>query len=193
MNHWRSAWIIAACLALPTLSIGEIFKLAIPSDQGLQLYWWPVLPEVFGWQHDEGASQQYGINALVPVGSSFSAAPAVMYGKALYKTRMPQTKSLEQLIGDDRAQFAKDTPRIAISELPLMQDGDGKPVRCLSFSPPANGNWELVAYSEEGDFYLLFTVSAQSQRALADARSAFEQLVSHYKEKLPAASPSGTR
>ena len=41
-----------------------------------------------------------------------------------------------------------------------------------SFDPAGKGNRELVAYSEEGDYYLLFTVSARTKEALqARARS----------------------
>jgi hypothetical protein len=179
----RDIFLIAAILTLPIHADAEIFKLAVPSDQGMKFYWWPVLPPISGWQHDEGASRAHSVNALVPTGQSFSSAPAVIYARALYKPRAPQTKSLDQLISDDRAEFEARVQGVKIEELPSLHDGDGKPIRCLSFNPPGKGNWESVAYSEEGDYYLLFTVSAQTKEALQDARPAFEKLVSQYTER----------
>ncbi|MGA2563093.1 MAG: hypothetical protein ABSF96_05975 [Steroidobacteraceae bacterium] len=179
----RDIFLIAAILTLPIHADAEIYKLAVPSDQGLKLYWWPILPTISGWQHDEGASRANSVNALVPTGQAFSSAPAVIYAKAIYKPRAPQTKSLEQVISNDRAEFEARVPGVKIEELPLVHDGDGKSIRCLSFNPPGKGNWEIVAYSEEGDYYLLFTVSARTKEALQDARAAFERLVSHYTER----------
>lgn len=41
-----------------------------------------------------------------------------------------------------------------------------------------------VAYGEEGDYYLIFTVSGNSQSALQDATPAFKQLVARCKQAL---------
>ena len=181
-NRVKLASLVVLILAATlTGALAKIDKVAVPSSQGLQLYWWPELPILTGWQHDEGASREYAANVVVPEGYTFSNAPAVMYGKALYKSRMPGTKSVAELISNDRAEFEGDAPGVRIKELPDMRDGDGKYLKCFSFSPLASGPWESVAYSEEGDFFLIFTVSAETSRALQAATPAFSSLVSHYK------------
>jgi hypothetical protein len=109
----------------------EIFKLAIPSDQGLQFYWWPRLQVPDGWVHDEGASRATGSNMLVPKGQSFAQAPAVMYGEALYKPRVPETRSLDQLISDDKRKFQAHVPGLLILPLPALKNGDGRSLRCF--------------------------------------------------------------
>ena len=169
----------------PPLS-AEIFKLAIPGDRGLELHWWPQLQVPDGWEHDEGVSRSTGTNILVPKGQSFSEAPAVMYGEALYKPRIPETRSLDQLISDDKREFQNDRPGIVILPLPTLKDGDGRSLRCFSYSPPqrdGKASWEWTAYSEEGDFYLIFVVSAKSEAALNTALPSFRGLIATHKEK----------
>jgi len=180
----RVTFVFAVFLGAPITASAEIYKLAVPTDYGFHLYWWPVLPSVVGWHHDEIASRKYATNVLVPDGYSFLNAPAITYGEALYKPRDPEARTVEQVISNDRSEFDRENPGIKIKEVPELHDGDGKALRCFSFGPAgSSGNWELVAYSEEGDDFLLFTVSALSSRALQSADPTFSALVSHYREK----------
>ena len=178
--------LLTVFLSSTPLAFAEIYKLAVPSDQGLQLYWWPILPDIPGWRHDEGASCAQGVNALVPDGQSFSGAPAIIYARAMFKPRMPDVKSLRQLIDEDRAGFERDFPGISIQELKPIKDGDAKMHPYFSYSPRGEGSWELVAYGEENDFYLLFTLSGNSKPALESARADFERLVATYRARLAA-------
>lgn len=178
------ASVLAVFLSLPGVLSAGIYKLGVPSTQGIQLMWWPILPVVPGWQHDEGASRTYSVNMLIPNGQTFSAAPAVIYAKAMYKPPVPQTNSLAQLIASDRAEFSAKVPGVRIKELPPLHDGDGKALRCFSFSPASRGSWDLAAYGEEDDYYLIFTVSAKTSKALQETRATFAKMVSRYKKSL---------
>jgi hypothetical protein len=181
----KRALLLLSVLALaPAVGLPDIFKLAIPTDKGMQFYWWPILPEIPGWRHDEDISRANGVNMLIPVGKTFSNAPAVMYARALFKPRIPETRSLAQLIANDRATFETDVPGTVVSELPAIADGDGKTLRCYSFFPPGKGSWELVAYGEEGEFYLVFTVSGNAKAALNRATTDFSKVVAGYHERL---------
>jgi hypothetical protein len=183
---YRTAlFIVLLWLCAPRVACAEIYKLAVPGDNGMKLYWWPQLQPPDGWVHDEQASRATDSNMLVPKGQSFSQSPAVVYGEALYKPQKPETHSLDQLIGDDKRDFQQHFPGIVISPLPDIKDGDGRSFKCLSYSPPAgkmNASWEWTAYGEEGDFYLIFTVSAHTQSALQAALPAFNRLIASYKE-----------
>jgi hypothetical protein len=187
-RHAAALALVGCCLMAPSRPISaEIFKLAIPSDQGFKLYWWPQLQVPDGWVHDEGSSRSTSSNILVPKGQSFAQAPAVMYGKALYKPRIPETRSLDQLISDDKRKFQNDLPGIVILPVPALKNGDGRSLRCFSYSPSpkqtGEASWEWTAYSEEGDFYLIFVVSAKSEAALNTAVPSFRRLIATYKEK----------
>jgi hypothetical protein len=164
----------------------EIFKLAIPTDRGIELYWWPQLRAPEGWVHDEDTSRSAGSNIFVPNGQSFSEAPAVMYGRALYKPYIPETRSLDELISDDKRDFQKHFPGVSIQRLPDLKTGASRSLRRFSYSPfrsasVAQGSWEQTAYGEEGDFYLIFVVSAHTEAALRRALPAFYGLIANYK------------
>ena len=186
-RHTAALALVGWFLVVPPRPLSaEIYKFAIPSDQGMKLYWWPQLQVPDGWVHDEGASRSTGSNMLVPKGQSFAQAPAVMYGEALYKPRIPETRSLDQLISEDKRKFQNHTPGIVILPLPALKNGDGRSLRCFSYSPPQRdgaGSWEWTAYSEEGDFYLIFVLSAKSEAALETALPSFRRLIATYKEK----------
>jgi len=178
-----SVLIIAfACAVFP--SSAEIRKTVVPDGKEERVFWWPVLPKADGWVHDENSSRTIGANVLVPVGGTFADAPAVIYAKALARQRMPATKTLAQLIAEDRREFARKVPGVRISEVAPIRDGEGRDLRCLEFVPAAKGSWERVAYGEEGGFYVIFTVSAQDQATLRKTVPQFEDLVARYRRQL---------
>jgi len=176
----RYLWIVLVCLGTTPLT-AEIYKQAVPTDHGIEFYWWPVLKPVRGWTHDEGASRANGVNAFVPSGYSFSDAPAVIYARALYKPRIPETKSLAQLISDDRSEFQANFPGVEVKELAPIAVGAGSKFRYFSFTPKQQGSFELVAYADDPEFYLIFTLSGKTPADLEKARSAFEKMVSTYQ------------
>ena len=174
-------------LLLAVGTAAEIEKRAQMCQTGICLYWWPKLPPVKGWHHDEGSSLSYGVNALAPDGSSFSDAAAVMYASALYKPRMPETDSLDKLIADDKDRFRSDFPGVAIAEMEALTTGDGRKMPALTFFPStakSKAQWEEVCYGEEGDFYLIFTLSARSRQGFDKAVDTYRDLIAHYKEHL---------
>ncbi len=179
----RSLLVVIALTAFGSVARPEVDKLAQPCDEKICFHWWPRLPEIKGWHHDHDQSLHYGANALAPDGSNFADAEAVIYALALYKPRMPETKSLQTLIDDDKAEFRARDSTIKIEEAKSITTADGQKLRSFEFVPAQTGNWERVAYGEEGDFYLVFTVSARSRDAYKKAGGAYEELLSHYRTK----------
>jgi len=161
----------------------EISKVAVPEDSGFQLYWWPVLPIPAGWLHDEGISRASGVNMLRPRGTTFAKAPAVMYGRADFKPRIPEVHSLIEYVAKDRNALAEESPTTVIAELQAVRNGDGKLLSVVSYVIPSRHQWELTAYGEEGEFYLLFTLSASSEAGFNQARPVFYAMLATYKER----------
>jgi hypothetical protein len=181
--------ITTACLvflvAMPLVARADIERLAQPCGETMCFHWWPRLQELPGWHHDRGSSLQLGINALAPDGFTFSNAEAVIYARALFKPRIPQTTSLIALIENDKAEFLRHSPDIVISESEGLLTADGQKLKSLVFKPSSAGNWERVSYGEEGEFYLLFTLSARSESAYQNALGAYQNLISQYRERQP--------
>lgn len=160
----------------------EIEKIATTGSRGMEFFWWPKLEAVSGWHHERGPSLHYGANALAPDGHTFGDAETVIYARAIYKPRAPEVKSLAMLIEHDHGDFAKQSPGILIEEGAALETGDGRKLRSFAFTPANEGNWENVAYGEECDFYLVFTVSSRTKSGFLTAMPAYLELVARYKE-----------
>jgi hypothetical protein len=170
-------------ILLPLTAPAEIEKIAGLGDADISLYWWPKLTVPPGWHRDEGSSYHYAVNALAPDGRTFVNAEAVMYARALYKPRTPEAKSLEQLIENDKKDVRSHVPGTDIKDAATLMTADGRKLRSLIFIPESEGNWERVSYGEEGDFYVLFTLSARTAKGYQSAEKTYEKLVQSYKEK----------
>ncbi|TLS65456.1 hypothetical protein FEF65_12915 [Mariprofundus erugo] len=157
-------------------------KIAIPSDKGMSFYWWPKLPSVSGWHQDKDSSFHYSVNALAPDNSTFSNAETVIYAKAIYKPRDPEVKSIEMLIARDKKEFLTSVPSVKTQEVKPLITADGKQFKSFTFFPNGPGSWERVTYGEEGEFFLIFTISSRSKSGYDAAEGTYEKLISLYKE-----------
>ena len=169
------------CLAPPVRA--EIEKIAIPDEEQMSFYWWPKLPKVAGWHQDMDYSFLYNVNALVPDSATFADAETIMYAKAVFKLRIPEIKSLDLLIERDKKTFLDNVPGVEIREVKPLVSADGKEFRSFTFFPPEAGNWERVSYGEEGEYYLVFTVSSRSKAGFDASENVYEKLVGLYREK----------
>ena len=198
MHHFKAA--VSAARSCPTSCLGvfllvvsmllgtapdaraEVEKFATPTAAGMHLYWWPKVPALSGWVQDQDASIANSMFALVPTGQTFTDAPTVIYAKAVFKARVPELKSLSAFVDDDKKGALANTPGTTATTTKPLTDGDGRHLVSLLFRPASKGYWEQVSYLEEGEFYLVFAVSARSEAELNAARGSYEWLVSHYKE-----------
>jgi hypothetical protein len=92
-------------LLLSASASAEMEKTALSCETGMCLRWWPKLPHIEGWHQDREQSYNYRANALAPDGFTFADAETVMYATALFKPRIPETRSLEMLIANDKSSF----------------------------------------------------------------------------------------
>jgi hypothetical protein len=178
----RLTVLIGILLLVPLSTFSEIEKVGQPCEKGVCLAWWPKLEPAKGWHHERGPSFDNGANMQVPDGFTFSNAETVIYAKALYKPRIPETTSLEILIKNDMNEFLTEDSSIAIVEVQPLKTKDGKALRSYTFFPKDKGNWEQVSYGEEGDYYLIFTISSRSHAGFLGSSKAYEQYISQYKE-----------
>jgi hypothetical protein len=178
----RTLCTFATLLLISATTHAEMEQIATSCEREFCFYWWPKLPEVKGWHHDHDQSLSYGINAQAPDGYTFANAKTVIYAKAPYKPRMPETKTLEMLISDDKRQFLLDYPGIQIKEVKSLITADGQVLRSFAFSPKTKGNWEQVSYGEEDDFYLIFTISSRSKEAFAAMYPDYKRFINNYKK-----------
>ena len=151
------------------------------------LYWWPKLPSLAGWHTEENANYSNGangINILIPDGSNFANADTVIYANAVLKRRYestnPQTKTLAAFIADDRGTFVEQHNNMRIEDAAPLTTADGHKLRSLTYI--GSGEWERVAYGEEGEYYVLFVINAHSEAGFLKNLPAYESLVRNYRE-----------
>lgn len=106
-----------------------------------------------------------------------------MYAKASFKPRIPEIKSLEMLIANDKEDFLKNVPGVVIQEAKSLTTADGKQFKSFTYFPKGSGNWERVTYGEEGEFFLIFTISARSRTGYDVNVQAYAKLIELYKEQ----------
>jgi len=139
----------------------------------------PIVDPPPGWVRDEESGAHFKFNAFVRKGESFTDADAVMYALAVYKKNAAPT--LAEHINQRKERHQKANPTAPISKPQVMRNADGKQLTAIASTPATpKGDWETVAFDEEGDYYLVFALSARSKAAHDKARDALTALVRGY-------------
>ncbi len=161
----------------------EIKKTVIPVGKcgRMCFYWWPVLPKVEGWHQDIKGSYEFAANTQAPDKFTFANSETVIYAKALYKPRIPKISNIYELIDDDRSRFEKDA-ELTINKINSTITADGQKLLTYSFYPKGKGNWEHVSYGEEGDFFLVFTISSRTKSGLEKNLPVYNEFIEKYKK-----------
>ena len=170
-------------MAAATPAIAEIERIATTDTGNLSMRSWPKVTPPKGWKHDRPHSVSYGINALAPQRGNFGSARTVMYAKAIPKARERELKSVEMLMERDKRKAVANNPGVSVAAGPPLKTADGKTLASITYAPKGEGNWERVAYGEEGDYYVLFALSSRTRAGYDGAMKSFEALVGSYKEK----------
>ncbi len=160
----------------------EIIEKDVPCEMdksGKCHHWWPKISAIEGW-HEEDASE-INLATLVQDGFKLENAPVILYANAVHKSNFPDTKSVDDFIAKDRGNSNSVT-----SDEGTMKTGDDQELRVISFFPSKQekeGKWEMVAYGNEGDFYLILAVATKSEADLKKAKDDYKTFVEAYKAK----------
>ena len=167
---------------LPALA--DIEMVETKSSLGPLKQWWPRVAPPKGWAHDREHSVAYGLNAMVPEGTTFGDAETVIYAKALYRPREMELRDVDNLIERDRRKASTQDPPRKTASAPALKTGDGRALKTVTYTPvKGEANWERVAYGQEGEYFVLFAVSSRTKKGFDAARPAFEAMVRGYREK----------
>jgi hypothetical protein len=176
--HLLSATVIAGLLGLSPAK-AEMLQFSAPDGSVKS---WPKLPDIADWHQDQELSVKLAANFLLPDGADPAGAPVTIQARGF--ARSGETSSLSQLMDKDRAAAP---PTTQVSAQPDLYDKDGTPFKLVSFAPApgSSGPWKAIAYSEEGDYVLAFTLEARSQGAYDQNLPVFTGLVRKYAKDIP--------
>jgi len=102
------------------------------------------------------------INAFVPKGQTFDKAPAIFYARASYRPA-PSKETLAEFIRGSQQDFREARPGVAIVKVADVIDGRKQKLPTYRFRPSKSGDWETVAYGKDGDYMLIFALSAKTR------------------------------
>jgi hypothetical protein len=175
---------VTLLLLITTLPVyAEMESIAELCEQEICTHIWPKANPPAGWKHDEKASLHYNFNAFTPINTDFSNAESVIYANAIKRSTVPNDATLDAFIQSDINVFKKDSPGIEVVESPKLTTADGKFLPNYWFKPVGKGMWERVAYLEEGDYYIVFVISARSEKGIMQDATTYETFVKSYHEK----------
>ena len=143
---------------------------------------WPKLPDIPDWHQDQEASMKLGANFLVPDGADPATSEVTIQARGY--SRSGETASLSQLMDKDRGAAP---PATAVTKSADVYDKDSTPFTMVTFAPASGqaGGWKAVAYSEEGEYLLAFTLDARSKAAYDKNLPVFTALIKRYAKDIP--------
>jgi hypothetical protein len=141
---------------------------------------WPKLPDMPEWHQDQESSLRLAANSVIPDGVDPASAEVKIEARGFPRRGNGGSTSLDQLLESDRDAAPAGTQ---VKQLTDVADKDGTPFHLYAFT--AEGSHRVMAYSEEGDYFLAFTFLARSQAAYDNNFPVFVSLIKKYAKDIP--------
>ena len=163
----------------------EIRKLIQSCPGKLCAYYLPDLPKPKGWIVETEATDANRIAVLVPAGTDFSSAEALIYGRAYLNT---EKTSVEARAATSNEKWIAAAKGAKIERLPdAIRAKGGTPFQVFHYLNPENAQQkaELVAFGEdvdkEGNAYgVQIVLTTGSEAALKKNEAAFLGILKKY-------------
>src|SRR5689334_18846134 len=153
--------LMGALLQLAPLSQASAEMLQFATPDGVKS--WPKLADIPDWHQDQESSQKLGANSLIPDGADPATADVSIQARGFSRVGAGAATSVSQMVEADRAAAPAGTE---VKQLSDVRDKDGTPFNLYSFAPAGGqGAWKAIAYSEEGEYLLAFTLNARTKAA----------------------------
>jgi len=121
--HFRLAALALSFLLPATSAQAEIRKLMILNPGMLSATYELVLTPPKGWTEDQVASEQNGVQILVPRGRTFGNAPALMYVKISSRRN---NQSTEEFVSNSQKRWRESVRDTKISKIADVERANGK-------------------------------------------------------------------
>ena len=153
----------------------EMLQFATPDGEKS----WPKLETIADWHQDQEASLKQSANVIIPDGVDPATAAIKIEARGLPRAN----NSLAQMLEADSTVEAG----AIVQKQPDLFDKDATPFQVYAFAPApgSNGSWRAVAYSEEGDVLLAFTLRARSKTTYDQGLPVFAETVHKYAREIP--------
>ena len=172
--------LLGVLLAFPPVELARAEMLQFSTPDGIKS--WPKLPDIPDWHQDQDSSLRLGANSLIPDGVDPANAEVTIQARG-FPRQGAAALSVSQMVESDRVAAPAGTE---VKQLSNVLDKDGTAFSLYSFAPAnGQGSFKAVAYSEEGDYLLAFTLSARSKTAYEGNLPVFVALIQKYAKEIP--------
>lgn len=180
-----SVAITLCALALAPNAQAEVKKMMQVCDAGLCPVFLPELPVPSGWQVDDEASKANGLVVLVPNGSRFGNADAVIYARAFYNI---ERRTIESRVEESNQRWLGEVKDARVERLDdIAARQKNPPFQLYRYSNPSTKQQsaEIVAFGEDTDkegnpYGVQMVISAMSETQLDTHRTVFLDLIKAY-------------
>ena len=157
--------------ALPVATQAEIRKLMIIGDGKLIATFELILTPPKDWVEDKAASQENGVQIMVPRGRNFGNAPALMYVKVSSRR---DKQSTEDFVATSQDRWRKAVPNTKIEKFGEVARDNGQAAyvtyRYENPSRPQQ-RFEAVSFAIDGDkdgneFFVMVTLTGRDKKAI---------------------------
>jgi hypothetical protein len=173
---------VVLTLLFTTVAHAELEGRAIldESIKGFRLYKRPKLTIPVGWKEHEAAGQEIRGVVLVPNGKEPQTSEVTIHAIAVRKETPQET--LDIFIKEDVENFKQNTSKGSVKELPGFNSGSSH-LKAYQFSYPYNDKtyFQTVAFWEESDHLLSFTLTGISKVAHDSGLQTFKEMLSKFK------------
>lgn len=175
-----------ACLTLASPASADVSKMIrMCEGQKLCPYFLPQLPVPPGWIIDEAATHKMRMTVLVPEGSDYARADALIYAKAFYNYDKTTVDQRVARSNDHWMQQVKDAKIVRLSD--ISGSRPGVPFQLFQYTNPGQAyqSAEIVAFGEdtdkEGNLYgVQVVLTARSELALAATKDTLFAVLKNY-------------
>ena len=133
-----------------------------------------------GWVLDQSiASQEEAEAVLYPQGTTYKEAPSVLFVSVAEKGG--GFKDLKDLLKQDREWALQENPHFKLQTGPLLQTRLKRKEPLYFYLGLKDGEGDAVAYVEEEQAVILFTLSSSNEKILREDLPALQELVDSYE------------
>ncbi len=139
-----------------------------------------LLSAPLGWVLDQHlAAEAEADVVLYPQGTTYQNAASVLTVNATFQGK--DFKDLKNLIQQDEEDIRQQNPKFSAQQGPVLQTRYQKPAPLFFYLHLKGGGGEAVAYVEEKDRVMIFTLSSSSEQILREDLPALQETVESYE------------
>ncbi|MGB4100847.1 MAG: hypothetical protein WBK91_02935 [Alphaproteobacteria bacterium] len=138
--------------------------------------WWPKVAPPHQWQANADESKEHGVNMFSPDKQDSAAR---LYTYAIRKSDAPKFRNLDDVIARDKESHGS----AVVREGKKVPTQGGLELRAFLYEASGTSDWDRAAYGDDGEFFVIFYLTASTLEDLNKHTYDFDSFVGSYQGK----------